>query len=92
VSEKRRLKIVIINGSVRPGNYTAKASALVADELGKDPDVEVEIIDPSGLELPPPGVDPKSAVSRKLQESVQAASGVVCPRVHLEQLLREGAA
>jgi len=77
MSEKGRLKIVIVLGSVRPDNYTAKAAALVADELGKDPDVEVEIIDPAALELPPPGVDPKSPVARELQEKVQAASGVV---------------
>jgi NAD(P)H-dependent FMN reductase len=77
MSEKGRLKIVIVLGSVRPGNYTAKAAALVADELGKDPDVAVETIDPAVLELPPPGVDPGSAVARKLQEVVGGASGVV---------------
>jgi NAD(P)H-dependent FMN reductase len=77
MSEKGRLKIVIVLGSVRPGNYTARAAALVADELGKDPDVAVETIDPALLELPPPGVDPKSAVARELQECVETASGVV---------------
>ena len=77
MSEERRLKIVIVVGSVRPGNYTAKAAALVADELGKDPDVAVDVIDPSVLELPPPGVDPESAVAREIQEKVKAASGVV---------------
>ena len=77
MSEQRGLKIVIVLGSVRPGNYTAKAAALVADELGKDPDVAVDTIDPSVLELPPPGVDPSSIVARALQEKVQAAAGVV---------------
>ena len=77
MSAEGRLKIVIVLGSVRPGNYTAKAAALVADELGKDPDVAVDIIDPSVLELPLPGVDPESAVAREIQEKVTAASGVV---------------
>jgi chromate reductase len=77
MSEERRLRIVIVVGSVRPGNYTAKAAALVADELGKDPDVAVDVIDPSVLDLPLPGLDPKSAVAREIQEKVQAASGVV---------------
>ncbi len=77
MSEEPRLRIVIVVGSVRPGNYTAKAVALVADELRKDPDVAVDIIDPSILELPPPGVDPKSADARDLQAKVAAASGVV---------------
>jgi NAD(P)H-dependent FMN reductase len=77
MSDQARLKVFIVNGSVRPGNYTAMASALVADELRKDPDVAVEIIDPSILELPPPGVDPSSPVSQALQEKVRAASGIV---------------
>ena len=72
-----RLNMVIINGSVRPGNYTAMASALVADELEKDPDIAVETIDPSTLELPPPGINPGSADSQKLQSKVRRASGVV---------------
>ena len=72
-----RLNMVIINGSVRPGNYTAMAAALVADELGKDPDVAVETIDPSTLELPPPGINPGSADSQELQDKVRQASGIV---------------
>jgi NAD(P)H-dependent FMN reductase len=77
MTETGRLKIVIVVGSVRPGNYTKKAAALVADELGKDPQVAVETIDPAVLELPPPGVGAGSPVARTLQEKVGAASGVV---------------
>ena len=77
MSEERPLRIVIVVGSVRPGNYTSKAVALVADELRKDPDVAVDIIDPSVLDLPLPGVDPDSAVAREIQEKVATASGVV---------------
>ena len=36
MSEKP-IRIVLINGSVRPNNYTSMASALVVDELRKDP-------------------------------------------------------
>jgi chromate reductase len=71
------IKIVIINGSVRKGNYTAMASALVADELRKDPDVSVEVIDPAELGLPLPGVDPNSPATKKLQEAVRNATAVV---------------
>lgn len=74
---KPRLKVMIINGSVRPGNYTAMASALVADELRKDPDVAVRVVDPSALELPPPGVDAPSDDARRLQEEVRDAAGLV---------------
>jgi chromate reductase len=71
------LKIVIVLGSVRPGNYTAKAAALVVDQLRQDPDVAVDVVDPSNLELPPPGIGADSPVSRGLQEKVRSAAGVV---------------
>jgi len=77
MTETDRLKIVIVVGSVRPGNYTRKAAALVADELGKDPQVAVETIDPAVLDLPAPGVDPGAPVARELQEKMGAAAGVV---------------
>ena len=73
----RPIRIVVINGSVRPGNYTAMASALVVDELRKHPKVSVEVIDPASLHLPFPGVDPNSAATKQLQSAVNAATGVV---------------
>ena len=39
--EAKPIRILLINGSVRPGNYTSMASALVVDELRKDPKVRV---------------------------------------------------
>jgi len=73
----RPIRIAVINGSVRPGNFTAMASALVVDELRKHPKVSVEVIDPGTLHLPFPGVDPNSAATRQLQNAVRAATGVV---------------
>jgi hypothetical protein len=52
------IRIVVIIGSVRPGNYTSMAAALVADELRKRPEVSVEVIDPATLHLPFPGRRP----------------------------------
>ena len=52
------IRIVIINGSVRPGNYTSMASALVLHELTKHRQVTTEVIEPATLQLPPPGTDP----------------------------------
>ena len=71
------IRIVVINGSVRPGNYTAMASALVADELQKQPGVSVETLNPATLHLPFPGTDPDAAGTRLLQQKVTAAAGVV---------------
>jgi len=75
MSEKP-IRIVVINGSVRPNNYTSMASALVIDELKKDPMVHVQVIDPSTLELSPPGL-PSSTGARQLQETVKQATAIV---------------
>jgi NAD(P)H-dependent FMN reductase len=72
-----RIPILVVIGTVRPGNYTAKASALVVDELRKDPQVSVEVIDPAKLDLPFPGARPDAESTRRLQEQVRAAAGVV---------------
>jgi hypothetical protein len=48
------IRIVVINGNVRPDNYTQMASSLVVDELKKHPEVSVEVIDPASLHLPLP--------------------------------------
>ena len=49
------IRIVAIQGSVRPGNYTAKALALVADEMDKTPEIEFELLRPDAQSLPLPG-------------------------------------
>lgn len=41
-----KIRLVILKGSVRPGNYTGMAAALVEDELKRHPQVSVETIDP----------------------------------------------
>jgi NAD(P)H-dependent FMN reductase len=72
-----RISILVVIGTVRPGNYTAKAAALVVDELRKDPQVSVEVVDPATLDLPFPGMRPGAESTRRLQEQVRAAAGVV---------------
>jgi chromate reductase, NAD(P)H dehydrogenase (quinone) len=64
-------------GSVCPGNYTNMASALVVDELKKDPKVTVQLINPAELNLPFPGTNPGAEGTRKLQEAVKSATAVV---------------
>ena len=71
------IRIVIINGSVRPGNYTSMASALVLDELKKHRQATTEVIDPATFKLPPPGTDPQSAAAKHLQQKVEQATGVI---------------
>jgi len=77
VEDSRPIRIVVINGSVRPGNYTSMASAYVVDELRKHPKVSVEEVHPAELNLPFPGTDPHSPATKKLQQIVAQATAVV---------------
>lgn len=72
-----KLRIALVIGTVRPGNYTSKAVALVADELRKDGTIEVDVIDPSALVLPFPGVESGDSSSAEIQDIVSRADGVV---------------
>ena len=63
----RPIRIVVINGSVRPGNYTKMASALAIDELRQHPKVSVDVVDPATLHLPFPGQDSNSVDTERLQ-------------------------
>ncbi len=75
--ESRGIRIVVITGSVRPGNYTRMASSLVVDELMKHAEVSVEMIDPASLNLAFPGTNPGAEGTRVLQQKVIEAAGVV---------------
>ena len=71
------IRIVVVIGSMRPGNYTSMAVALVADELRKRPQVSVEVIDPATLHLPFPGTATDAEGTRLLREKISGATGVV---------------
>lgn len=68
--------VVVIWGSVREGNYTSKAVALVEDEL-KKLDVSYEMIDPRSLTLGLPGVAVEGSSHEELQEKVKGATGII---------------
>ena len=84
MAQPHTYKIVVIPGSVRPGNYTSKAVALLADEFGQRPTVALEILDPTGMELPLPGQPATTADAQHLQDRVSEADGVilVTPEYH----------
>ncbi|SEG19312.1 NADPH-dependent FMN reductase [Marinobacterium lutimaris] len=72
------IKIVTICGSVRPGNYTAKALAVALDELKKYPEVEVSAIHLEELDLPLPGMEArKPEAIEEFQATVKGATGVI---------------
>jgi chromate reductase, NAD(P)H dehydrogenase (quinone) len=71
------IRIVAINGSVRPRNYTRMALALVVDEFSKLPGITVKAIDPAAWNLPLPGTDPSSEATRAFKAEIENAAGVV---------------
>jgi chromate reductase, NAD(P)H dehydrogenase (quinone) len=71
------IRIVVINGSVRPGNHTSMASALVVDELRKDAKVSAHVINPADYHLPFPGTDPHAEGTKRLQQEVKDATAVI---------------
>ncbi len=71
-----QIRIAVVKGTVRPGNYTGKAVELVADELRKRR-AAVDLIDPARLDLPFPGVESDSPDPDHLRHLVASATGVV---------------
>jgi FMN reductase len=71
------IEIVTILGTTRPGNFTAKALALLVDELRQQTRVNVTEINPRGMHLLFPGEPGESKDSQLLQSAVQQATGVV---------------
>ncbi|MFQ5678672.1 MAG: NADPH-dependent FMN reductase [Gemmatimonadota bacterium] len=76
MNEHPGVRIVAVNGTVRPSNYTSKALGLVVDEFRQHPEVDLEVVDPAKIHLPFPGEEPTEDAER-LRELVSAATGVV---------------
>jgi len=74
--EKKKITIVAISGSMRSGNFTSKALALVLDELGKDQNVQVDLIDPIAMDLSFNG-DNGGQIAQSMQKIVSKATGVI---------------
>jgi chromate reductase len=75
-SNNYRIHLVALQGSVRPGNNTAKALALVADEIRKHPGVSLDIVDPTDMHLPLPGQGTSEDATR-MRQLVASADGVI---------------
>lgn len=73
----KRIPIVTVVGSSRPGSYTAKAVTLVDDEIHKHQSFDLETIDLATISLPFPGAGDDDAVAKGVQEKVRRAAGVI---------------
>ena len=71
------IHIAAMLGSVRPRNYTAMALALVADEMKRHPEFQLEVVNPAELKLPFPGFDDGHNDAKSLREIVSRATGVI---------------
>ena len=76
-THNKKFRIAAILGTARPGNFTSKALALVIDEIEKQGDIGVDLIDPATMNLPFPGLSPDSADPKTIQEVVSKSTGVV---------------
>jgi FMN reductase len=73
----KRIPIVTVIGSSRPGSYTAKAVALVDDEIRRHQEFQLDTVDLATVTLPLPGKVHDEAVTRGVQEKVHNAAGVI---------------
>ena len=70
-----RIRIAVIKGAVRPGNYTGMAADVVADEL-RSQGIHVDVVDPADMQLAAPGTGSTEDAER-MQEIVRRATGLV---------------
>jgi FMN reductase len=70
------IRVTCLLGTSRPGSYTGKALAVVTDELERDPNIAVTVIDPAQLDLGFPGHGSGDATAAMV-EAVRTATGLV---------------
>ncbi len=74
--EERGIHLVAVAGSVRPGNFTSKALALVVSEIKRRQDVLLDVIDLARIGLAPPGTG-DSEDSARIRKLVSEATAVI---------------
>lgn len=70
------MRLIALQGSVRPGNYTGKALAVAKHVFEKKPEIQFEIIDPANLTLHLPGKG-ITEDAKRMQEKIKQADGVL---------------
>lgn len=77
MTDNNGIHIVTVLGTMRPGNYTGKALALVEDQLRTVHQTRVTRIDPAELTLGFPGQKLDGSDADQLVETISGATGVV---------------
>jgi FMN reductase len=76
MENKKHMRIVLIGGSVRPDNLTAKAMAIAADEIKKHKDITLDVFDPAHMNMPQPGKS-NSAMEAFLSTATKATGAIL---------------
>lgn len=76
MEENPGIRLAVVIGSVRPGNYTSMAVRLAEDEARKR-GATVEVVDPARLALPQPGIGPATDDAKAVRRIVEQAAGVI---------------
>jgi len=71
------IRIAAICGTVRPGNYTSHALALAVDQVNRSDKASAALFNPGELRLGFPGEKVEHSDASKLQDMVDAATGVI---------------
>ena len=75
--EDKNIKVVAIIGSVSENSFTRKSLKLAVDEIDKNENVSVEIIDPRDFDLPIPGLGIQNESRERLQKIIGEADGAI---------------
>lgn len=78
--EESRVRICIVSGSIRPGNYTSMAVNYVAELLSERPDIAVEKVFPESLDLPFPGAENSANDQQWLRDRISESTGLILAR------------
>ncbi len=71
------VRICVVSGSTRPGNYTGMAVNYVAELLSERPEISVEKVFPESLDLPFPGAESSTADQQWLCDRILEATGLI---------------
>ncbi len=71
-----RIRIAVIIGSARTDSYTGRVAQILAQDLGRYPEVSVDLVDPREAKLFAPGYDPDEAASA-LKDRIDTCTAVV---------------
>lgn len=72
-----RIRICLISGSIRPGNYTSMAVNVAMEALAGHPGIGVDLVSPENLDLPFPGSGRETEDQSWLKDQVKSATGVI---------------